>query len=246
MTLKNLAIFMAVYGIALTIAHGEIKNGYDPEVKGMRESLKALTTLLNEDTNLSLFQRAAMKDKINKLVDYISYFELTEELLHQFKNIAPDMYREINSLTDVTGQSVTVFVKFVPENETMRGAAGTTNIAHKEGNRNIYQSEYGPHTVSVKIASVTKSLILLAHEFGHVKYQVENLETYLEYYSAHYKSETFSSTYIGHNSNDLSGQASLEYENHFRVLYINYLNSNNLKPENPFALLHNIQKTLNR
>jgi hypothetical protein len=212
----------------------------------MRNSLKALNTLLDEDNSLSVFQRSSMRTTIKKLVEHISYFELTEELLRQFKNIAPEMYNEINSLTDVTGQPVTVFVKFVPETEMMGGAAGTTNIAHDEGNKNIYQSEYGPHTVSVKIASVTKSLILLAHEFGHVKYQVTNLATYLEYYSVHYQNETFNSKYIGHNSNDPSGQASLEYENQFRVRYINYLSSNKLKPENPFALLNDIQKTLNR
>jgi hypothetical protein len=246
MTLKNLAMSMAVYLIALTLVHGEVKNGYETEIKGMRESLKALTTLLNEDTNLSLSQRAAMKDNINELVEHISYFELTEELLRQFKNIAPEMYNEINSLTDVTDQPVTVFVKFVPETEMMGGVAGTTNIAQDEKNKNIYRSEYGPHTVSVKIASVTKSLILLAHEFGHVKYQVANLATYLEFYLVRYQNETFNSKYIGHNSNDLSGQAAIEYEKQFRVLYIEYLNLNEVKLEKPLALLHNIQKTLNR
>jgi hypothetical protein len=224
----------------------EIKNGYAPRIEEMRNSLTALNTLLDEDNSLSVFQRSAMRTTITKLVDYISYFELTEELLRQFKNIAPEMYNEMSSLTDITGQSVTVFVKFVPESETMRGAAGTTNIACTEGNKNVYQSEYGPHTVSVKIASVTKSLILLAHEFGHVKYQVEHLATYREFYSLHYQNDTFDAEYIGHNSNDLSGKSALKYEDRFRALYINYLSSNKLKPENPFAFLHNIQKTLNR
>lgn len=246
MTLKNLAIFMAMYGIALTIVHGEIKNGYEPEIKGMRESLRSLRTLIDEDTKLSMFQRAAMKDKINKLVEYISYYELTETLLHQFRDIAPAMYDDIDALKDRTGQPVTIFVRFVPEEEMQRGAAGTTNLDHLVTDNNIYQSEYGPRTVSVKIASVTKALILLAHEFGHAVYQVTHLSTYIEYYSMHYQNETFNSKYIGHNSNDPSGMIAIEYENVFREQYSNFLKDRSNKVENPLAFIQNMKKTFAR
>ncbi len=89
------------------------------------------------------FNVQRMKAKINKLVEYISYFELTETLLHQFKDVAPEMYDEIDALKDNTGQPVTVFVRFVPELEMQRGAAGTTNLNHDENDKNIYWSEYG-------------------------------------------------------------------------------------------------------
>lgn len=246
MTMKNLAISMALYGIALTIVHGEVKNGYDPEIKGMLESLKSLTALVNANNNLSLFQRAAMNDKINKLIEYISYYELTETLLHQFKDIAPAMYDEIDNLKDKTGQPVIVFVKFVPEEVMQHGAAGTTNLDHLANDSNIYQSEYGPHTVSVKIASVTKALILLAHEFGHSVYQVTHLSTYFEYYSMHYQNKTFNSKYIGHNSNDPSGQMAIAYESAFRDQYVNFLKDRSNKVENPFAFIQNMKKTFAR
>ena len=122
---------MAVYFFALQGLMGGIKNGYASQIEGMHDSLHALITLLREDTNLSLFQRETMKAKINKLVEYISYFELTETLLHQFKDIAPEMYNEIDALKDNTGEPVTVFVRFVPESEMQRGAAGTTNLNHR-------------------------------------------------------------------------------------------------------------------
>src|SRR5688572_30238199 len=172
---KRYVLFLPVYLFALQSLMGEIKNGYASQIEGMHGSLKALNALLHEDTSLSLFQRATIKAKINTLVEYISYFELTETLLHQFKAVAPEMYEEINAIKDNTGQPVTVFVRFVPELEMQRGAAGTTNLNHDENDRNIYQSEYGIRTVSVKIASVTKALTLLAHEFGHVSFQVKHL-----------------------------------------------------------------------
>ena len=243
---KRYVLFLAVYFFALQSLMGEIKNGYVSEIEGMHESLKALNTLLHGDATLSVFQRATIKAKINKLVEYISYFELTETLLHQFKDIAPEMYDEIDALNDNTGQPVIVFVRFVSELEMQRGAAGTTNLNHIENDRNIYQSEYGIRTVSVKIASVTKALTLLAHEFGHVSYQVRHLATYVEYYSAYYQNETFNSKIIGHKSNDPSGNKAIEYENLFRQQYSGFLKNTSNKMENPLAFLHGIQKTYAR
>ena len=243
---KRYVLFMAVNLFALQSLIGEIKNGYASQIEGMHESLNALNTLLREDKNLSLFQRSTIRAKINTLVEYISYFELTETLLHQFKRISPEMYDEIDALKDNAGQPVTVFVRFVPELEMQRGAAGTTNLNHDENDRNVYRSEYGARTVSVKIASVTKALTLLAHEFGHVSYQVRHLATYVEYYSTYYQNETFNSKVIGHNSNDLSGLKASEYETLFRQQYSGFLKNTSNKVENPLAFLQGIKKTYAR
>ena len=125
------------------------------------------------------------------------------------------------------------------------GASGTTNIAHLESDKNIYSSEYGAYTVSIKIASVNKALLLLAHEFGHAKYQVPNLESYFNYYSAYYQNDTFRSSYIGHNSNDASGRQALIYENAFRERYAEFVKTATDKPGTPLALLQAIRKTIN-
>lgn len=225
---------------------GEIKNGYSSQIKGMRESLKALNTLLIEDKNISLFQRAVMKDNINKLLEYITYFELTEELLIQFKAVDPEMYNEMDNIKDYTGHPVVVFVKFVPEIEMQHGAAGTTNLNHTEDNNNIYYSEFGERTVSIKIASVTKSLVLLAHEFGHARYQVANLSSYADYYATYYQNNTFNSRYIGHNSNDPSGKSATLFEKRFLDKYIRYIREENIKIESPLAIIQDIRKRIAR
>jgi hypothetical protein len=72
-----------------------------------------------------------------------------------------------------------------PKQKCSRGVAATTNIACLEGDKNVYYSEYGPNTVSVKIASVKTSLLLLAHEFWHAKYEVTNLAISPERYRPH-------------------------------------------------------------
>jgi hypothetical protein len=241
---KKYVVFISVLFITITCSKGEIKNGYASQINGMPESLKTLHTMLIDNPNLSMFQKASIKSNINKLAAYISYFELTEELLNQFKTITPEMYYEIDNLKDNLGQEVSVFVKFVSEDEIEHGAPGTTNLAHADFDKNIYSSEYGPHTVSIKIASVTKALIFLAHEFGHVKYQVPNLASYSEFYAANYQNTTFDSKYIGHNSNDRSGQSAIKFEILFRWNYKVFLKANNLKPENPVARLQQIRKNI--
>jgi hypothetical protein len=148
--------FVIVFLLAWHCLVGEIKNGYEPDILTIRESLKGLNQLLIADSALSLFQKAEIKNKIGTLVEYLTYFELTEALLLQFRTIAPGLYNEIDTIKNCTRQNVTVFVKFVPEKEMRYGAAATTNLAHHENDKNVYKSSYGPYTVSVKVAYICK------------------------------------------------------------------------------------------
>ncbi len=240
--MKALCLFIATFLFAWHGLFGEVKNGYELEIKNVRASLKSLNELLTNDNSLSFFQRTEIKASIDRMIAYISYFELTDELLTQFKTIAPDLYTAVDTLQDCAGRTITVYVKFVSDVEMQHGASGTTNIAHEEKDKNTYTSEYGPLTVSVKIASVNKALTLLAHEFGHVTYQVPNLATYYVFYSEYYQNGTFLSSYIGHNSNDESGRQALAFETTFRERYTDFLKNASEKMGSPFALLQEIRK----
>jgi len=242
--MKKYCLWLAVCVMFWNSLFGEIKNGYGLEIDGVRASLKSLTAALKEDDGMSVFQKAQIKGKITRLLEYVTYYELTEELLVHFRTIAPDLYNEIDSIKNIAGQPVDVFVKFAAEHEMALGAYGTTNLAHDENDNNVYTSEYGPGTVSVKIASVNKSLSLLAHEFGHVKYQVPNLASYYKFYSTTYLNNAFNSRYIGHNSNDPSGQKAIEYENMFRSDYLLFVRATSITLENPQALLVSIRKSV--
>lgn len=242
---KNYPVFIAVYLITFNILVAEIKNGYGPEMKGVRESLKGLHKLLVDDHQLSFLQKNEIKGKINKLIQYITYFELTEQLLDQFRAISPRLYDEIDTIKNRKGQRVDVYVRFVAERHTPLNTAGTTNLSCLETDRDVYQSEYGANTVSVKIASLPRSILLLAHEFGHVKYQVPHLSAYINYYSSNYQNGTFKSSYIGHNAGDLSGWQAIEYENFCQADVLQYLKRNR-RMEKPLALIHKIQRGLSK
>lgn len=245
-SLKSYFLFIAVCTLTVNGLLGEVRNGYESRVKEMQASLDRLNSLLVHEQDLTLFERASMKNKVARLIEYISYFELTRELLNDFKAIAPAMYQEIDTITDRNGNSITVYVRFVPETDIQHGASGTTNVAHVPGDRSVYLSEYGPNSVSVKIASAKKSLFLLAHEFGHVKYQVRNLATYVDFYERHYTADMVRAGCIGHNPRDLGGKLASSFELRFRKEYMNFVASTPSKPGNPLSMLYEIRRTILR
>lgn len=240
--MKTCCLVIAMFVLTCNCLLGEVKNGYESEINKVRASLKSLQDLLATDKSLSFTQRAEMRSAMDRLITYISYYELTDGLLAQFRIIAPDLYNQIDTLTDRSGHCITVFVRFVSDREMQHGAAGTTNIAQLEDDKDAYTSEYGPFTVSIKIASVNKALQLLAHEFGHVKHQVPNLAAYIVFYSNHYQNGTFRSSYIGHNANDASGRQALYFENAFRERYASFSRTTTDKIGSPMAMLQEIRK----
>ncbi len=130
-------------------------------------------------------------------MNHISFYDLTENLLNQFKIIAPKLYAEIDTISDRKGRPVHVYVKFVPVDATKVKAWGITYLNQVENDKDAYLSEYGAFTVSIKIWIVPKALLVLSHELGHVKYQIPNLASYMNFHKKCYKDEV--SNYIGHN-----------------------------------------------
>ena len=244
--MKKYCLYLAVTFLSCICAFAQIKNGYEREINGIKESLTSLTNMLSSDVDMSPSKKHQIRANIAKLSEYVMYHQLTEELLDQFELIAPDLYASIDSIKDKTGRHVTVYVRFASEMEMQNGAHGTTNLNQSQHDLSLYSSEYGDGTVSIKIASVTKSLTLLAHEFGHVFHQVRNLESYAIDYASWYQNETFNSKYIGHNTNDPSGRKALEYENLFRDQFLSYSRNASVKVDSPLALLETIRKSLYR
>jgi hypothetical protein len=241
-TNKKCCILFSILCIALNV-FGEIKNGYKTELFSMQESLKNLTRIISEKKDLLPSARRSIESKIQLLISNISYYELTEKLLSQFKIIAPDLYSEIDTIKDNKGRAVDVFVKFIPTDATKVKAWGTTYMRQVDNDQDCYISEYGVFTVSVKIWIVNNALGVLAHELGHVKYQVPHLAHYFEYHKKNYFGIMNDVNDIGHNTNDPSGKSADQYEKLFRREYAYFLKGNE-KIENPIALVEKIRKKL--
>jgi hypothetical protein len=238
-------------GIAMSIflwntVFGEIKNGYGTDIRSAEQSMFVLTRLLRENSNMPKYKERKIKESIRSLTEHITYLRLTDQLLSQFKVIAPELYDEINSIKDKKNRPVDVHIKFVPLDATRLKSWGTTYISQSATDHDAYVSEYGENTVSVKIWTVSKALLVLAHELGHVKYQVPNLRTYLDYHRANYLAVTTESDRIGHEADDPSGAKASEYEKRYRETFSHFLKETKDKFETPLATLEHIIRAISK
>lgn len=244
--MKTYALLLAVCFLFTISAPAKIMNGYAPDIESARGSLNSLKILLKEDRSLSIFQRLTISNKIDDLTEFITYYELTEQLLQQFKSISPDLYDEIDTLKDRIGRTLDVYVKFVPEKQMPNGVAGTTAMDPDSNDKDACVSEYGLRTVSIMISAVRKSLFLLAHEFGHVKYQAPNLEAYQQYFSKFYLASTYKFKSMGHSDKDPSGRLAENFTRRFREQHVTFAKSNGNKMASHMVMLQEIRNQIRK
>ena len=224
------------------VTFGEIRNGYEKEIEGARSSLRALH-ILQMDQTLNSVERKKVKSKIETLVNFISYYELTESLLDEFKVVSPDLYHHVNTIKDGRGRSTDVFVKFIPQEQTTVNAAGITRVAQSEQDKHLCTSEYGDGTISVEIWVFNHSLHALSHELGHISYMTPNFANYWEYYKKNYRTSDGANT-MGHAPDDMSGKRAHSFEQNFQKAYVAYLRNLDHRTKSPISLFQQIQKQI--
>src|SRR5688572_19961310 len=170
-------ISMKTYFVVITIlifssgnVDGKIRNGYESQIHDAELSLKSLDSLVKENTNLSPLQRRKIKSAILSLIIYITYYELTEKLLEQFRIISPELFNEIDTIKDYKGRPVDTYIKFIARDRATIDRPGTTIFAQGLNDSDAHHSEYGSGSISVKIWAMDNALFVLSHEFGHIKY----------------------------------------------------------------------------
>jgi hypothetical protein len=193
-------------------------------------------------------QDSKIKENISLSISIIAYYELTNQLLAQFKSIAPDLYHEINTIKDGIGRPVDVYIRFTPKNATVNKSWGTTYIDQCESDPDAYYSaEFGISAVSIKVWNVNQALQVLSHELGHVKYQVPHLRTYFKYYRENYLDRhgfLLNDCSVGHLPTDHSGISALNYEKRYRKCFHEYLKRGGEKIEPPSVMLGDIKRNL--
>ena len=200
--------------ISFFTSSSKIINGYEKDIQSARRSLPHLEALPRSQEGLRRLEEVRL---------FIMYFELTQALLNQFKDISPALYNQIDTIADAKGRTVDVYVKFVPRSGVPEGALGVTNINQSANDPDGYLSEYGLHTVSVKICIVKASLTILAHEFGHISYQAPNLASYVAFFARNYPDQHIKASYLGHKPNDPSAASAVAFERIFRRHFSDYL-----------------------
>jgi hypothetical protein len=202
---------------------GKIRNGYESQIQDARLSLKSLDSLVKENLNLSGVQRRQINSAIRSVIIYITYYELTEKLIEQFRIISLELFNEIDTIKDHKGRPVDTFIKFLPRYQAKIDRPGTTIFAQGLNDSDAHHSEYGSGSISVKIWALDNALFILSHEFGHIKYIAPNLASYAQYYKTNYHCGDTKTNYIGHRGNDVSGKTASVFEKKFYNDYRNHI-----------------------
>jgi len=216
---------------------GKIKNGYERHIQSNKEYLQVLNSLLTENSDLSASQRRDLKSRIDSVVNYILCYEITQDLIDQLRIISPDIFYEIDGITDKRGRPTDVYIKLITREQATIPYQGATYFMQASDDEDRPYSEYGEGTISIK-------MFVLCHELGHAKYVVPNLATYTLFYKRHYRNVQGNPEYIGHDLRDLSGKSALSFESRFRKDYTNYLSSGGDRLESTLTLMHKIRKTI--
>lgn len=143
--------------------------------------------------------------------------------MNQLATISPALYNEMDCLRDKRGRVTDIYVKLIPAEKASTPLIGATFFAKAGTDEDAHNSEYGEHSVSIKILCVSNALQLLYHELGHVNYVVPNLSEYVKFYRLCYADRHLSPHQTGHHSRDLSGKEAKAFESRYHNDYSHYL-----------------------
>ena len=222
---------------------GRIRNGYEPKLESAKVSLQKLNLLLSQSEGLSIGHRLRIKSEMDDLIDYISYYKLTEELLQQFRIISPRLYAEMDNIKDRQGRLTDVYVKLINRKKSRVQLEAATFFYQAPMDEDANLSQYGMYSVSIEIWIGDNSLFLLSHELGHTKYIVPNLATYTEFYVKQYGTTNVNISYIGHRRYDLGGKWANAFEKEYREEKAIFLQKNGgKKPQSLASLFYRIRR----
>lgn len=231
--MKTYALILVLLLCPFLSSHADIYNGYTKEKAHLKKGLKALETqLITSMDEKSAKQLNRKLKKLRKHYEAVRInYEATENLLAEIKRIDPTLYHEVSTVVNAEGSLTHVFVKimarstdkFMTHASLDYSLTGYTNIGHWDQNPNVHASEYGVYTVSVVIGNTPDKLTAMAHEFGHVLYQVKNLKSYITYYKDEYNQNSISKFGLGHDPIDPGHAFIKSIENEFRSKYRKYL-----------------------
>lgn len=231
--MKIYAFFTMACWLAIAPCCGKIINGYEKDIESARASAQHLRRLPR--------QRSVLL-RLEKVEDFILYHALTNTLLDRFKKISPSLFDRLDTIVDQKGRKVDVYVKFVPRNKHIDGTIASTTIDQMDNDPHANLSEYGPHTISIQVSVVKHSLVILAHEFGHVSYQVPNLASYVQFFQRSYPDRYTRAEYLGHKPNDPSGINAVDFEKQFRKEAYIFSQKTRSKRVDPIAMRHDLAK----
>lgn len=226
-------------------AFAKIRNGYAHEIPSALETLYNLKSHLAREPDLPTEQRKWAELKIRVSINLITSYEVTEELLNRLKEIAPEIYYEMDMLKDRRGRPTDIYVRLNLDNTATQphhAASFFSTATSVDADANV--SVYGPFSVAVNIWRMDNALLLLCHELGHVRHIVPNLAEYSKFYKRQYSNRYANLSYIGHHNRDKSGKLAKKFEVEFLSARSAWKKNNNDRHGSLYTMSVQIRKDL--
>jgi RHS repeat-associated protein len=182
-------------------------------VEGMEEKYGTKKSDFKDKKSYKTYKRAKrQRNKAKRnLRNWTITAETTADLISDFQSESPNMFNEINNLTNEYGEEVDVFILTVSNVEGPNDGANIHGF-RQEGEKIRPISEFSDNSIEVQISSSPSGkrtqLDVLRHEMGHTSYQGQNTKAYYNYLKAN---KLLGRRYDGHRSDDPSGKRAAKY-----------------------------------
>ena len=74
--MKKYCLYLAASLLSFNSSIAQIKNGYEKEINGIKESLASLTNILASDFEMSTSKKHQIRANVAKLSEYVMYYQL--------------------------------------------------------------------------------------------------------------------------------------------------------------------------
>ncbi|MEJ7646455.1 MAG: hypothetical protein WKF87_17790 [Chryseolinea sp.] len=238
----NTRLFILALILLSSNVFGTIKNGYENEVQAHYDSLEILRSRLSEYQSLSHGSTGKLKRAIKEVVNLISYYQLTDQIIEQLRIVCPEIFNELNNIKDKRGRSVDIEVKLIPKEDAKINLSAASFFKQSVIDEDAITSVYGNHSVAVDVWLTEQALFLLCHELGHLNYVIPNAAEYFKFYDQFYRGRLPNLSYIGHNRFDKSGKSAKVFEKKFRQARARYATIRNKRVDSAYLVMQRIRQ----
>ena len=189
----------------------EVINRHTKNIENLKKEIADLEDQIKTCTGSKLERlNRKLVNKQKSLKEEMEYEKIVGNAIQDLKDYGGDEFEKLDQLTDIKGNKVDVYIQMEGYIEKIGGPEGKTyGTIHPDGS---CSSEMGENTMLVSLSHKYRDVAgkVLAHEGGHVLFDVKLPHVLNGFYSSHPSAKR-----NGHDQDNPSGKWANAYENRY-------------------------------
>ena len=189
----------------------EVINRHTKNIENLKKEIADLEGQIKDCNGSNLKElEGKLAGKKKSLKEEMKYEKIVDNAIQDLKNYGGDEFGKLDQLTDVNGNKVDVYIQMVDYIDKIGGPEGKTyGDVRSDG---PCSSIMGPNTMLISLSHKYRDVAgkVLAHEGGHVLFDVKFPHVLAAFYSLHPSAER-----NGHDQDNPSGKMANAYENRY-------------------------------